>query len=240
MDGLGRVLETISRKTDDIFVVSIEELEIVFRLPPVRAVQQYATLLQYAGNDSERYTIYERIFRETVQDEWLTKGTGGKDLPAGIPETISNLILLLSGCTENTTEYTEGLFHTYRQQTEMPLGYMQRFICSMFPGYTFEILEELNYQKLVYIFIQAEKRAFEQGIIEKEHSFNKAVEAKPKPYLVEDAIKADAKAYNKYDMPPEEDPRAIARQQQIKERTAARAREEERVFKERAARHKGR
>jgi len=233
MDGLGRALEAISRKADDLFITTIGDLEIVFRLPPVRTAQQYTYLLDACENDGERNSIFESIFRETVEDDWITKSTGGGLIPAGVPETIARLVLLLSGCNSNTNAYTSELFKNYRKQVDSTLCYMQRVVCSAFSGYTFEILEKLNYQKLVYIFIQAEKLLLEQGIITVEHNFEKPVEVKAKQFLVEDAIKSDTKAYSEFSKPAADDPKRMAMQQAIREKAIQRAKEEERKFKQR-------
>ena len=236
MDGLGRALEAISRKTDDLFAVTFGETEIVFRLPPVRVVQQYATLLQLCETDSERNTIYESVFCNVVQDDWLTKNSGAGQLKAGIPESLTKLIIMLSGLDDHHAEYTEELFNAYRNQSNSTLLYMQRTICLVFPGYTFDSLSEINYQKLVNIFIQAEKVLLDRGIIDSEHDFKKAQESKHKPYLVEDAIKADAQAFQEFESPREEDPRRAAHMQKIREAAIRRAKEQELAFKRKRTR----
>jgi hypothetical protein len=229
MAGLAHALEAVVQRTDDLFALELEGIEIVFRLPPVRVVSQYTTLLSLATDESLRSVIYEHIFRNAVVDDTLAYSNNL--LPAGVPETISKLIFFLSGVDENSEEYTELLFKTYRSQLDSPVNLMQRWICHIFNGYTFEALEELNYQKLVGIFIQAEKVAIDRGIMDSMFEFTKPQEAKPKPFKVEDVIKQDSQAYSDFDKP--DDPRVRANMRRVREEAIKRAQEEERKFKQR-------
>ena len=164
MDGLNQILSAIRKKTDDLFAVEIDGIEIVFRLPPIRKAEQYRILLDMCSSECERVEIYEAIFRYVVEDDWLAYNNS--DMPAGIPTTIARLVISLSGLGEESIQYTEQLFEAYRNQANNTLQYMKRFICHTFPGYTFETIDKLNYQQLVKVFVQAE-------IVAKEnHSFS--------------------------------------------------------------------
>jgi hypothetical protein len=231
MSGLYRALEAIQRKSDDVFAVEIEGIEVVFRLPPVQAAQQYSLLLNMAQTESERLIIYETIFRDVVEDDLLASEDG--DIMAGVPETISKLVLMMSGLDNSAKEYTAQLFGLYRQQSSSVLMCMKRAICTAFPGYTFESLGQLNYQNLVNVFIQAEKILLERGIIESEYDFMSSEETKEAPFAVEDLIKQDRDAYHDYEFVDQEDPRKLARMNKLREAARRRAEEEERVFKER-------
>ncbi len=237
MSGLNRALEAIQQKTDDLFAFEVDGIEIVFRLPAVKIAEQYSTLLNIAQTESEKSVIYETMFRSCVQDEWLTSEAA--ELKAGIPETVARLILRLSGLDEAAIPYTEELFALYRQQSNSTMTYMKRMICMVFPGYTFEVLDKLNYQNLVNVFIQAEPMLLKQGIIEKEHDFTSPESAREAPFAVEDLIKTDNEAYKEYDSASQDDPRKLAHMQKLRENARKRAENEEREFQKRYARRQG-
>ena len=229
MSGLIRALDAIVQKNDDLFAIELDGIEIIFRLPSIKSARQYAILLNLAQYNSEKSIIYETIFRNVVQDDWLVNQCG--DLKAGIPETIANLIMRLSGLDDSATEYTEELFRVYRNQSSSDLIFMKRIICSAFGGYTFESLDHLNYQNLVNIFIQAENILLERGIIETEYNFVTPEEVKEAPFKVEDIIRRDKESFIAYDSPEQEDPRKAAYMQKIREIAIQRAKDEEQKFK---------
>lgn len=229
MSGLHRALEAIQRKSDDLFAFDIEGVEVVFRLPSIHQAQQYAMLLGMAQTESEKYTVYDRIFRNVIQDDWMANQD--PEQGAGLPETVAKLVLYLSGLDEHSEQYTEQLFKLYRQQANSILMYMKRCICLIFPGYTFESLGQLNYQNLVNIFIQAEKELLKQGRIEVEHDFTAAAQEKQKAFAIEDLIKQDREAYQEYTNGDQEDPRKLAYMQKLREGARKRAELEEKEYK---------
>lgn len=154
--------------------------EVPFKLPSVSRSRQYSAALMLAQSSSDRGTFYEYIFRECVVDE---KIAFDNDIPAGIVQSIAELILYLSGIHEDTIKYTENLYDTFRSQTRDPLFFMYRVICSVFSGYTFESLGELDYQSLVEIFINAETMMLEAGLISEPYSFSSPEEETKKPSL---------------------------------------------------------
>lgn len=231
MSGLHRALEAIQQKTEDLFAFEIDGLEVVFRLPPVRQAQQYAMLLGIAQTESERLDIYETIFRRVIQDDWMANEDA--NLKAGLPETVARLVIHLSGLDESAKEYTDELFQLYRQQSNSILMYMKRTICMVFSGYTFESLDELNYQNLVSVFIQAEKELIRQGIIESEHDFTTEAEARQKSFAVEDLIRQDSDAHREYESADQEDPRKLRYMQMLRDGAKKRAELEEREYKKR-------
>ena len=233
MSGLIRALDAIEQKDDDLFAVELGGIEIIFRLPSVKAAQQYAMLIGLAQSENEKSIIYETIFRSVVQDDWLTKQCG--DLKAGIPETIATLVMRLSGLDDSAIEYTEELFRVYRNQSNSTIVYMKRMICVAFGGYTFDSLDHLNYQNLVNVFIQAENILLERGIIKEEHDFTTQESAKEAPFKVEDVIKRDGDLHREYDSPEQDDPRKLAYMQKLREGAMKRAETEERKFKSRFA-----
>ena len=229
MSGLHKALAAITKKTDDLFAIGFDGIDIVFRLPSIKVSQQYAFLLQSCETMVEKIEIYEALFRFVVEDEWLV--SHGGEIPAGIPETIGRLVLMLSGLGEDNVEYTEQLFELYRKQVDSTLMYMKRFICQAFPGYTFDTLDSLNYQKIVNIFIQAEKVLLDRGIIEVKHDFKTPEQTKHTS--IGDTIRKDSKAYDHYNKPMAEDPRALAYMQQLREQAMEKAKQEERQYKQR-------
>jgi hypothetical protein len=235
MSGLHQALEAISKKTGDLFAVEIDGIEIVFRLPAIRDVQQYAMLLGMSSTEAEKSEVYEALFRRVAEDSWLAKLA--TDIPAGIPETIGRLVVFLSGLDEHSIPYTEELFKAFRAQNDTTNTYMKRTVCQVFPGYTFENLDLLNYQQLVQVFIQAEKVLLDRGIIQKEHDFQAPEKAKPKPFRVEDVIRKDAQAHHDFEKGDDIDPRARVQMQQVREQAIKRAQEEERKYKQHMIKH---
>ena len=233
MAGLIQALNAITNKNDDLFTVELEGLEIVFRLPSNKQAMQFRALLDMAS-ESTANIIHETLFRNCVIDEYLANKAN--DIPAGIPETISNLILFLSGQGKESQEYTQLLFDSYRSQRDSNDMYMKRAICQVFSSYTFDMLDKINYQKLVNIFIQAEKVLLDRGIIEQEHSFTSPEEEKPKPFRVEDVISQDMDAYNEFNSV--EDPEKMARMARIRAEAIERAKAEEERFRQRTIRQK--
>lgn len=233
MAGLTKALSAITNKNDDLFAIEIEGLEIVFRLPSTKQAIQFKILLEMAS-ESTANIIHETIFRNCVIDEYLANKAN--DIPAGIPQTISNLILFLSGQGKESQNYTELLFESYRAQRDSNDMYMKRVICQVFTSYTFDMLDEINYQKLVNIFIQAEKVLLDRGIIEKEHSFTSPEEEKPKPFRVEDVINQDSNAYSEFDSV--ENPEVMANMARLRAEAIERAKAEEERFRQNARRQR--
>jgi len=232
MSGLHIALEAITQKTDDLFALEINGIEIIFRLPSIRVGQQYTILLDLSSSVSERVEIYEALFRYVAEDEWLA--SNANTIPAGIPETISKLVLMLSGLDEKHIELTTELFQFYRKQIDSNLMYMTRVICQVFPGYTFESLNLLNYQKLVSIFIQAEKVLLDRGIIEKEHDFSSG-DPKQSQVNIGNTIRNDNAAMSEFDSPKQEDPRVMRQMRMIREQAIQRAKEQEAKYKQQLA-----
>jgi len=195
--GFVSALESISKVNGDLFVVELSpELEILFRLPTYRQATQYRLILELSSNNIVLDgLIYEHIFRTCTEEKYLAK----QDLPAGVPETIAKTILFLSGVGEQSMEYTEELFELYRGQSDTTSQYMKRFICATFSGYTFKDLEELNYQELINIFIQAEKLSLDRRIIDKEHDFKDPNEKKPRVPTIGEMIGQDTSDYRRFD-----------------------------------------
>ena len=198
-----RLLESVSKKADDIFVVSFSpELEVIFRLPSHRQAYQYAEILtMLEDGDPIKVLTYDFIFSTYVEDNWLVNHE--ENLPAGVPETITKVILYLSGVDEEHVEYTLNMLDQQRVTVERDmLSHMKRTICIAFQGYTFETIEKMNYQKIVYIFAQAEQSLIERGIIEDRYTYQTQEDESDKqhsPKINFDELMRDNKALQQYE-----------------------------------------
>lgn len=171
MSTLQRVLESVSKKTDDIFVLILDDIEIPFKLPSIKIARQFNVLLENTTDNCERIIIYEYIFKLYCQDSYMAMED--PNIKAGIPETVAKLILYLSGTTENSS-YNNSVLNFNRHKINLNLkeDYMKRVICRTFASYKFQDIEELNYQEFVNLFCQAEQVLLESNIIESYFDFS--------------------------------------------------------------------
>ena len=159
-----------AKNNNHLFVVDVDDFgHVPFKLPSIVRVSQYVASLKLAQSKSEEVQLYECIFRECVVDEDLAYDL---EIPAFLPQSIAQLILLLSGVSGNVREYTEGLLDTFRGQSSSHLLIMKRTICSCFNAYTFADLDQMDYQDLVELFVQAEVTLLDVGILETPFSFD--------------------------------------------------------------------
>jgi hypothetical protein len=226
---LSPTLKAISKKVDDIYVAIFnEELEVVFRLPPIKVAEQYDALLKTAGDSEFRIVIYEHIFRNHVEDSSLIDNP---DLPAGLTETITGLILHLSGLDNSYLNYINNLFIKSRNNIQTPLSLMKRIICSVFQAYTFETLENISLPKIIDIFIQAEQILLERGIIPSEYTFTNTEDLiKKEKNSLQEQIRQDQIAYNAFNS---KEVRTDPRLEKLREDAQRKAIEEERKYKTR-------
>lgn len=98
-----------------------------------------------------------------------------EELPAGIPEVLSNLIILLSDpkiSPDNEGKLDLDLFNNKLQigrimsRSSLELQIMTT-ICAVFKGYTFESLEKLTFDKINQLFACAEKHLLDIGALDK-------------------------------------------------------------------------
>jgi hypothetical protein len=221
--GLHQALMAVTKRTDTFFATEIGDIEVVFHLPPIKKAIQYQRLLDLAQTENLEYLIYEQIFSEcSVTDLLVNDG----EIPAGIPETISNLILYLSGVDKSSIEYTEGLFEIYRNQINDTILFMKRTICNVFGGYTFEKLDELTYQQLVHNFIQAEKVLLDDDNsgLATPFQFKGPEDNNNK---VSDRIQQDRREYETFNRPPNQEELALQRKLREQAIQNAKMREEE-------------
>lgn len=229
MSSLHHALEAIHEIEDDLFAVPFSDgTEIVFRLPSYKRVTQYLSLLSLAGDDGVLCSaIYESIFRHVCQNKFIANDS--EVLPAGIPETISKLVLFFSGVDSSSIEYTQSLLDSHRTTVNSVIVTMKRSICQAFSGYKYHELDSLNYQQLIEVFVQAEKVLKDAGIISDEGLvIQKSGDKKQKALSIEQMIGKDARAYNQFENTSTgqslyDDPRYKARLEQEKMRQMRRS-----------------
>ena len=198
-------LEAVRKIESDLFAIDIDGTEIIFTLPSYKKASQYARLSEIAKGDSALENIfYEYIFVTYVEDKFLAENE--EDMPAGIPHTIAKLILFLSGTDENNIDYSNEILDTYREGLLSVINIIKTRICRAFPGYKFSDIDKLNYQEILYIYVQAEQLLIEASIIEptsKLKLVRPGEEEKEEQFNIEKAIARDAKEYGKFneDMP---------------------------------------
>lgn len=220
--GLALPLEAV-RRDGDVFVLELEDLQLVFRLPPLKRAMQYSHILSAAESIDLKFIVYEYIFRDCIEDKVFS---GSQDMPAGIPETVALLVLFLSGVDENYHEYTEQLLAFNRDSVNAATTTMKRTICGVFSAYKFSDLDLLNYQELLHVFVQAEKILLEQGIISEGLKLQKPGQEEEivEQQSIGQMIREDTSAYKDFDA---ESTRKVLRQD-----PAERARAEEEKFRE--------
>ena len=197
--GLVTALEAVRQFDKDIYIVTLpDNTEVIFKLPTFKQASQYAQILNVAiGNGSLETVVYNHIFEECVIDKYLA--VHDENLKAGVPETITKVILYLSGVDEHFKEYTEDLFELFRSRTNSILSIMKRNICQVFSGYKMSDFDTMSYQEMVYVYVEAEKVLLEQGIIKEGLKFAEPEEQKP--FSIESAITQDTKEYEQFDTP---------------------------------------
>ena len=197
--GLITALEAVRKLEKDIYIVTFpDDTEVIFKLPSYKQASQYAQLLKIAENNISLETIvYNHIFEACVVDDYLA--VHDQNLKAGIPETTSKVILYLSGADDHFKEYTQDLLELFRSRTQSIISLMRRNICQVFSGYKMSDLDNMTFQDLIQVYVEAETVLLEQGIIEEGLKFAEPKEEKP--FSIESAITQDAKEFQRYDAP---------------------------------------
>lgn len=193
-----QLLQSIKESSNkDLFIVKFsEEVEIVFHLLSVKQAFQISKVLGINTDPNLEYYIYKYIFDECVTDNCIAKLNDS--LPAGIESSIAQTILFLSGVSENAYDYTEQLIDLYRDSINGSLLVMKRVICQVFSGYTFDKLDELNYQELIEVFACAEQTLIDRGIIESRITFSRIGEEAPQE-PIEQIIQRDMQDYKEFE-----------------------------------------
>jgi hypothetical protein len=196
--GLTLPLEAV-RKDGDVYVLELEDIQVVFRLPPIKRAMQYSHLLSAAETPELQYIVFDYIFRDCIEDKFMATN---QEIGAGLPETVARLVLMLSGVDDNYYEYTNLLLDTNRKSVDVVLNTMKRTICGVFSSYRFSDLDALNYQELVYVFVQAEKCMLDLGTIEQGLVIKDPKAVEEKPVSIGQMIRQDTSEYNQFDPSP--------------------------------------
>lgn len=192
------ILQKIPDSNQDIRILVFEGYEIAFYLPSHKQIKQYKILLEFSEALAEKNAIYESVCYHFVINKSILRED---DLPAGMPYTIFNLMLLWSGelCQESDDyiEFNNSILQVYRDKNDNLDDYVKSFICHVFPGYTFEQLNKLSYLDLFDIYVKAEKMALKFGKIEDELRLQpKQKETKESPDYISKLIQEDKKMWD--------------------------------------------
>jgi hypothetical protein len=165
-----KLLHLQQRKNDGhLFVVKFPDWgEVCFKLPNLVRSRQYGIALSLANTPEDLHNFRECVFRECVVQEEITFD---QRIPAGIVVSVVDLIVHLAGLDPDVRHYTENLFHNFREQVDQPVNFMKRIICSVFSAYSFESLDQLDYQSLIEVFINAERMMLEANLIHEPYGF---------------------------------------------------------------------
>lgn len=160
------IAKKIAEGKDNLYLAKFsEEISVAFELPPYSQVMRLYNLVNNVDSHNELCDLYETIFSTYVLDKSILCRN---KIPAGIPESVVKLIFHLSTLQNSDTaiDYTNNLLDTLREKCNDPVSAMKRVICTIFSGYTFSILNKLDMNELVTVYVNAEKVALEKGIIE--------------------------------------------------------------------------
>lgn len=202
---IAQLLQSIKQGNNkDLFLVDFDGIEVVFSLPTTKQALQLAKVLKVIEDPCLEYQIYSHIFNVYVTDDCLAKTN--QSLPAGLEASISQVILFLSGASEDAIDYTEKLLELYRDNVNNLTSSMKRIICLAYGGYTFAALDKLNYQELVEIFVNAEQSLLERDIIKERMTITKPGGEEEEKSIGE-MIQNDIKDYKKFNAPsPQKNP----------------------------------
>lgn len=124
-------------------------------------------------NSMSTYELKLKIFRDYTVRAIQRTEYEIELLPAGIVDTISNLIMYVSDSgmlpdaqgNVNIPGFTNRL-NLYRKIASTNVEYqMYTIICLVFKGYTFEMLDRLPFDRIASLFANAEKHLVDTGVL---------------------------------------------------------------------------
>lgn len=194
--GIVQILESLTKVKDDIYLTEFEDgTEVSFFLPSWRDALRYARLLSIVEEDQVlKNIVFEYIFKRYTLDSYLINDGG--DLPAGITSSVVGTILHLSAALNETIEDINTLLEKRREESTNYLSHIKRTICSVFPAYKLSDVNELNYQELIEVFVDAERILLDRGIIEQEFSLE--IKEEEVQETIGSMIQKDVKEYTKF------------------------------------------
>jgi len=107
--------------------------------------------------------IYDYVYRTCVLNKAYVEQPD--DLRAGVPTTLAQLILYMSG--PNDMRLVQDLLTVERHVAQTFESQMRTTICRAFNGYTMDKLDDLSFPQLVKLFAEAEASLLNAGLIEK-------------------------------------------------------------------------
>lgn len=194
---VSQVLESLNKVNDDIYLTEFSDgTSVSFCLPSHKDALRYASLLRMFEEDEPlKNIIFEHIFKKYALDDFVL--VSGDLLPAGIISSVVGVMLHLSMVLDEPLEEVNVLLETYRTLSNNYISFMKRTICSVFPAYKISDVEVLNYQKLLEVFVSAERVLLDRGIIEKEYSVS--IKEQEEVVDIGKMIAQDRKQYNNFE-----------------------------------------
>lgn len=175
------MIDILKWKNQTIYYISIEimgvEYKYFFRKIPYEEFKRIKHALEYKS--LPEYELEMLIYRHYVISENEPDIEEILNLPAGIPTTLSTLILSISDTStfpdedgnldlnilSNRIDYQR---HNVRSEAEIQ---MMSIICTAFKGYTFESLSQLSFDKILQLFAASENMMLQFGILKDYISF---------------------------------------------------------------------
>lgn len=116
-----------------------------------------------ANQSIDQILVWAHIWQECVldsywHDEYLI-------LPAGLHKTLAELIIFMSGPQSETG--LKDLIEASRSNALTLEMQMKSVICRVYPGYTIDKLDEMQFNKIVQLFAMAERAMLDSGLIQK-------------------------------------------------------------------------
>lgn len=148
----------LKNKYKKVLVVPVGEVEVYFKLPTWGEYKTYIKFLQTGLVD--KLNLFEYIFKENVLNEELVDKM--YSMPAGLVDTVVELILRLAGNPLFTQEDIDRLNYDINQTRELVANnILEQYIaviCRAFPSYKPHELDELDWQEFLRLLLLAETK----------------------------------------------------------------------------------
>jgi len=234
--GILTALSAVTSRDGDVYAVELApEHEVVFKLPSIKRADQFNKIIAIVsqhGDPALFNKVIEHVFQFITEDDFVVNKND--DIPAGVPESIVNLMLHM--CGFSSLDYTLSLLDECRKgiNSGNTINFMQRIICKVFSAYTFEITDRLSYPELVRVFAEAENLLIENGVITAPYKFSSSEEREKKPFSMDKEIHKDIREYSQFNGQEEGDRisklKSAALMEKLRNEADAKAEVEERNF----------
>jgi hypothetical protein len=192
---------SLIKKHRRLFKVQFPDIEILFKLPTWKEYKQYISILE---NDFiPKAELYDLIFEEVVLSKYIVSKV--LELPAGIVDSLVNLVLHLAG---NPLKSDKDL-----NRLEAELGYIRLLtrkniydqlillILWAFPGYKLEDIDEMDWNEIMRLSMMAEYLLLSRGSLKEPISL-RADEEQGSQKSAYEQMMEDAKKMSKVDGGP--------------------------------------